>query len=63
MRRYLFVILVASFVLSGCEGARNNSSWSEAEEDADIVPKLKQPAPADTAAGDSLPADTSQVEH
>ena len=63
MRRFLFLILMASVALAGCEGARNNSSWSEAEEGAEVVPKLTQPAPVDTAAVDSVPPGSSQDHH
>lgn len=68
MRRYLFLFLVASSVLVACEGARNNTSWSQKEEGAEVVPSVKpthnpDAAVADSAAADSAATDSSQAEH
>ena len=64
MRRYLLFVLLASLALAACEGSRNNTSWSKAKPDAEIVPPLKTAhAQADTAAADSTPADSSQAKH
>ena len=61
MRRFLFPVLILSLALAACEGARNNTSWSQADTDAKIVPSLEKPVHAQTdtsAAGDS-----TQVHH
>lgn len=63
MRRYLFLCLVASLALFGCEGARNNTSWSGAEKDAEVVPSLKTAESADTTATHAGAADSSQANH
>ena len=63
MRRYLFLTLIASFALVGCEGARNNTSWSDRKEGTEVVPSIKKAQPADTAHADSAAADTSQAKH
>ena len=70
MRRYLFLVLIASAALSACEGSRNNTSWSGKKEGTEVVPELQKPethgaATADSTAADSVsaPADTTQVKH
>jgi uncharacterized protein YcfL len=68
MRRYLFPFLVASFVLVACEGARNNTSWSNRDEGTEVVPSIKpahniDAAVADSASADSAATDSSQAEH
>jgi len=52
-------ILIAALLIAGCEGARNNSSWSTAKPGDPIVPSLAStktasdaPAGADAAATD-----------
>ena len=67
MRRYLFLCLVASIALLGCEGARNNTSWSQQEQGAEVVPSIKKSAHPDaavdsTAAGSGA-VDTTQAKH
>ncbi len=63
MRRYLFLFLVASFVLVACEGARNNTSWSHTKEGTEVVPSVKKASHPDAAVADSAASDTTQVEH
>jgi hypothetical protein len=64
MHRYLVAALFVALVLSACEGARNNSSWSHRKEGTEIVPPLKaKTSPADTAKADSSAADSSQAKH
>ena len=68
MRRYLYLFLVASFVLVACEGARNNTSWSQKEEGTEIVPSIKpahnpDAAVADSAATDTTASDTTHTGH
>ena len=63
MRRYLFLFLVASFVLVACEGARNNTSWSDRKEGTEVVPSIKQTTTSDAAVADSAASDTSQAKH
>jgi hypothetical protein len=63
MRRYLFLVLAASCALTACEGARNNSSWSDRKEGTGVVPELKKAAPIDTTAAHADSADTTQDKH
>ena len=67
MRRYLFLCLVASVALLGCEGARNNTSWSHKEAGAEIVPTVKEAthpdAAVDSSAAESGAADQTEVKH
>jgi len=52
-RTLSIVVLVA--LLAGCEGSRNNSSWSTAKEGQPIVPPLTADrAPAETAAAQDV---------
>lgn len=63
MRRYLFLFLVASFVLVACEGSRNNTSWSGKKEGTDVVPEIQKAHTADAAVADSAATDSSQAKH
>jgi nitrous oxide reductase accessory protein NosL len=64
MRRYLLAALFATLALAACEGSRNNSSWSKAKPDAEVVPPLKtNTAAADTSRADSASTDSSQAKH
>ena len=56
MSRCVFLFLVASAVLAGCESSRNNTSWSGADKGADVVPALQSEAavPAESTVVDSL---------
>jgi hypothetical protein len=60
MRRNVIVSLVALLALAGCEGARNNTSWSGAEKGSEIVPPLQKAETGDTAAVDSAAASSSE---
>ena len=69
MRRYLCLVLFAVVALAACEGARNNTSWSDRKPGTEIVPSLKVAAKphdttekADSTAGaDSSAADASKA--
>lgn len=61
MRRYLFLVLVASVALAACEGSRNNTSWTDRKEGTDVVPELQKPETTGAAASDSATADTTQA--
>jgi hypothetical protein len=63
MRRSLFVVLLAFAALTACEGARNNSSWSDRKEGTDVVPSLATEAAVDSGAVHADSADTSQSQH
>ena len=63
MRRYLFLFLVASFVLVACEGSRNNTSWSGRQEGTEVVPSIKKTSAPDAAVADSAAGDSSQAKH
>jgi mono/diheme cytochrome c family protein len=39
-RHSLYLIIIASLIFAGCEGARSNSSWSTAKPGAEVVPSL-----------------------
>jgi hypothetical protein len=65
MRWYVLAALFAALVLVGCEGSRNNTSWSKKKAGTEIVPPLKtaQVKTDSTAAADSGSAGSSQVKH
>lgn len=63
MRRYLLLALLISAALTACEGARNNSSWSDRKEGTDVVPALQKAATGDTTASHPDSAATSQGKH
>lgn len=64
MRRYLVAALFAALALSACEGARNNTSWSQKKEGTEIVPSLKaKTPPAEAAKADSTAADSTEAKH
>jgi hypothetical protein len=58
MRRYLYLVLLASALFVGCEGSRNNSSWSHREEGTDVVPALKKAGAVDSTAAQADSAAT-----
>jgi hypothetical protein len=60
MRRKLFPIVLMVVLLAGCEGARNNSSWSTAEKGAEIVPSLQKADSPPKAAADSAAVESSK---
>jgi hypothetical protein len=57
MRRYLLLVVLAAFAVAGCEGARNNTSWSKKDSDSKIVPPLNSDQP--TTHEDSTAVDGS----
>lgn len=70
MRRYFLAALSVAALLSACEGARNNTSWSKKKEGTAIVPPLTTTTAADstkakpdTIRAASAPVDTSQHKH
>ena len=57
----IVLVLTLAFVVSGCEGARNNSSWSTAEDGAPIVPALTKENPKENVAADAAGASNRGV--